>query len=300
MELYCHRGWMLTFVMKNGAIEMANINEEAISGIKNQLHGKINSIVADLNDETFSFLKLSTADERENAIFEYDLPSDNYPSSFRHMLTVKEYDDNLDYWEDLTFDRHDNVKDIDAVIYSIGIDHYNIITYRKNYGIETFTLNSGFLKINQDNQIGLLDSPLIKLVGNFDFFLVNDAFIINNLKVLEKYNDVKIVVQNQANRVVADLDDVDFINDTGVLHERIGNDVSFARKIIKIANSSEVITKYKAGDITKQRLFEFIRSRSKLSESLTINENMLDLKMIEFNYLMKSKNIIYLKPKKQL
>ena len=98
------------------------------------------------------------------------------------------------------------------------------------------------------------------------------------MKVLEKYNDVKIVVQNQANRVAADLDDVDFINDTGVLHERIGNDVSFARKIIKIANSSEVITKYKAGDITKQRLFEFIRSRSKLSESLTINENKLDLK----------------------
>lgn len=271
-------GVFVYFVMKNGAIEMANINEEAISGIKNQLLGKINSIVADLNEETFSFLKLSTADERENAIFEYDLPSDNYPSSFRHMLTVKEYDENLDYWADLTFDCHDNVKDIDAVIYSIGIDHYNIITYRKNYGIETFTLNSGFFKINQDNQIGLLDSPLIKLVGNFDFFLVNDAFIINNLKVLEKYNDVKIVVQNQANRVVADLDDVDFINDTGVLHERIGNDVSFARKIIKIANSSEVITKYKAGDITKLRLFEFIRSRSKLSESLTINENKLDLK----------------------
>ena len=70
-------GVFVYFVMKNGAIEMANINEEAISGIKNQLLGKINSIVADLNVETFSFLKLSTADERENAIFEYDLPSDN-------------------------------------------------------------------------------------------------------------------------------------------------------------------------------------------------------------------------------
>lgn len=165
-------GVFVYFVMKNGAIEMANINEEAISGIKNQLLGKINSIVADLNVETFSFLKLSTADERENAIFEYDLPSDNYPSSFRHMLTVRENDENMAYWENLIFDRHDSVKDIYAVIYSIGIDNYNIVTYRKCYRIETFELNSGgFLMFHNDNQMGLVDSPLVKLVGNFDFFL---------------------------------------------------------------------------------------------------------------------------------
>ena len=73
-------------------------------------------------------LKLSTADERENAIFEYDLPSDNYPSSFRHMLTVRENDENMAYWENSIFDRHDSVRDIYAVIYSIGIDNYNINT----------------------------------------------------------------------------------------------------------------------------------------------------------------------------
>lgn len=271
-------GVFVYFVMKNGAIEMANINEEAISGIKNQLLGKINSIVADLNDETFSFLKLSTADERENAIFEYDLPTDNYPSSFRHMLMVRENDENMEYWENLIFGRHDSVKDIYAVIYSIGIDNYNIVTYRKCYRIETFELNSGgFLMFHNDNQMGLVDSPLVKLVGNFDFFLIDNTFIINNLKVLEQYDDVKIVIQNQANQYMNNLDDVDFIDDISVFQDRIANDVSFARKIIKIASTSEVISKYKSGNITKQRLFDFIQSRPTLAESLKIKEGVIGL-----------------------
>ena len=51
----------------------------------------------------------------------------------------------------------------------------------------------------------------LQLVGNFDFFLIDDTFIINNLKVLEQYDDVKIVIQNQANQYMNNLDDVDFI-----------------------------------------------------------------------------------------
>lgn len=271
-------GVFVYFVMKNGAVEMANINEEAISGIKEQLLGKINSIIADLNNDTFSFLKLSTADERENAIFEYDFPADNYPSSFKHMQKVKENDENTAYWENSIFDRQDSVKDIYAVIYSIGIDEYNIVTYRKYYSIESFELQSGLLMFHNDNQMGWVDSPLIKLIGNFDFFLINDTFIINNLKVLEQYDDVKIVIQNQANQYVNNLSDVDFVDDINVFQDRIAHDVSFARKIIKIANSSEVITKYKAGSITKEKLFRFIQSRPALVGSLTINDGKIDLK----------------------
>ena len=81
------------------------------------------------------------------------------------------------------------------------LSNYNIVTYRKCYSIESFELKSGsFLMFHNDNQMGLVDSPLVKLVGNFDFFLIDDTFIINNLKVLEQYDDVKIVIQNQANQ----------------------------------------------------------------------------------------------------
>ena len=73
------------------------------------------------------------------------------------------------------------------------------------------------------------------------------------------------------------LDDVDFIDDINVFQDRIANDVSFARKIIKIASASEVISKYKSGNITKQGLFNFIQSRPTLAESLKINEGVIDL-----------------------
>lgn len=62
-----------------------------------------------------------------------------------------------------------------------------------------------------------------------------------------------------------------------VFQDRIANDVSFARKIIKIASTSEVISKYKSGNITKQRLFDFIQSRPTLAESLKIKEGVIGL-----------------------
>ena len=96
---------------------------------------------------------------------------------------------------------------------------------------------------------------------------------------MEQYDDVKIVIQNQANQYMNNLNDVDFIDDISVFQDRIANDVSFARKIIKIASASEVISKYKGGNITKQRLFKFIQSRPTLAESLKINEGVIDLNL---------------------
>lgn len=61
------------FVMKTGVVEMANINEVAVEGIKTQLLQNVAGIIASLEGEEFSLLQLSTADERSNAIFEYDL-----------------------------------------------------------------------------------------------------------------------------------------------------------------------------------------------------------------------------------
>ena len=230
------------FVMKTGVVEMANINEVAVEGIKTQLLQNVAGIIASLESEEFSLLQLSTADERSNAIFEYDLAEDNYPVSFRNMLLVKEHDEDIDYWRNgQVFDRNDSVKDIDAVIFSMGIGEYNMIGYRKYYPYESFEVNSGFFSFSHDNQIVLVDSPLIRLNGK--------------LTVLEKYSDIKVVIQNQAQLCVNKIEEVDIVSDLNGFKERIQSDSSFARKVMKVANDSEVISQLKNHALSNEAIF---------------------------------------------
>lgn len=267
------------FVMKTGVVEMANINEVAVEGIKTQLLQNVAGIIASLESEEFSLLQLSTADERSNAIFEYDLAEDNYPVSFRNMLLVKEHDEDIDYWRNgQLFDRNDSVKDIDAVIFSMGIGEYNMIGYRKYYPYESFEVNSGFFSFSHDNQIVLVDSPLIRLNGKFDFFLLEDHFVINNLTVLEKYSDIKVVIQNQAQLCVNKIEEVDIVSDLNGFKERIQSDISFARKVMKVANDSEVINQLKNHALSNEAIFAFINTRPKLAEALKVENEKIDLK----------------------
>ena len=266
------------FVMKTGVVEMANIHETAVLGLKRQLLDKVQGLISDLESDDFSLLRLSTADERNNAIYEYDLSEETYPNSFKDMLKVEEYDEDLDYWMNgQCFDRHDNVKDIDAVIYSLGLGDFSLITYRKCYPYEAFEVNKGFLWFNEDNQKVPVDSPLIRLDGKFDFFLIDGHFIINNISVLERYSDIKVVLQNEAQHCVEDIEEANLISDMTEFRSRINIDVPFARKVMKVANDSVVIRRLKNHQLTNNDIMNFIATRPSLAEALKFEGDKLDL-----------------------
>ena len=62
------------------------------------------------------------------------------------------------------------------------------------------------------------------------------------------------------------------------LKERIQNDISFARKVMKVANDSEVINQLKNHVLSNEAIFGFINTRPKLAESLKVENEKIDLK----------------------
>ena len=124
----------------------------------------------------------------------------------------------------------------------------------------------------------MVDSPLIRLNGKFDFFLLEDHFVINNLTVLEKYSDIKVVIQNQAQLCVNKIEEVDIVSDLNGFKERIQSDISFARKVMKVANDSEVINQLKNHALSNEAIFAFINTRPKLAEALKVENEKIDLK----------------------
>ncbi|MBK7967980.1 MAG: DUF4868 domain-containing protein [Bacteroidetes bacterium] len=88
------------------------------------------------------------------------------------------------------FNKH-SLDDVFAFLIRLQIDNEQIILYKHKYSIDVLS-RSIILKvlgaeINHSTKFSLEQEPLLKLSEKIDFMLVDDNFIILNLKLLESH-----------------------------------------------------------------------------------------------------------------
>ena len=110
-------GIFVFFVMKDGTVKKANINELASKPILNNLKENVNKLIRLLVGMQYSIINLSVADERVNTLYLYDLGEQ--PKSFNAMKEVLVNGENGEYWKDKMFVKKDNVREIDGIIISV-------------------------------------------------------------------------------------------------------------------------------------------------------------------------------------
>ena len=184
-----------------------------------------------LDKDDYSVIPLSTADERSKCFYEYDL---DVPEELEALETIIG-NDQLD-----VFDFNDDaLSDIQALIIVIADNNHVISLYKKLSSVEVIGRGSYlFWKANQ--RIERFNDQLLRVSGNFQLIRVENRVIILDLNLIEKSFGFHDVIKREATIGLNAIEEMGIVSNINVLEELIDN-VSFARKLTKIARNSPVI-----------------------------------------------------------
>lgn len=271
-------GMNLYFIMhqQNGyVLKKANVRHEALEPIKEVLHDNLVQLRQMMDEDTFALMNLSGAEDRKNVIYQYDLNEELRPISL-----MKEVDANLfndGYFSpdnNRVFDFNaDTFEDVDAWIASYGVEGNHIIIYRKTFSVNLLKQGRNLFIFKDAEQLDIIKDDIFRIDGKIDFFLLENISLIYNISILEKFNDFKDIVQRSARNSLQQIAAVDLVEDIAKLRERAENDISFARKLIKVTTNALILNV-----VGKERIIQFAREHAYLSRRLKVSaDNKFDL-----------------------
>ena len=245
-------------LLKNNGVKKLDIENIALQPLKDMFFEYVKLIIID--NEELSLLALSSADERANAIYEYDL---DFPSDFSCFDTI--LSSNAD---DLFSVSNNEVNEIKALLIEIGNHEKQIVLYKSLQPVNIFDSKRFFLGyVKSDHRFVRIDDDFIRISQNFQFIKIDEKLLVLDLKSLERFFGFHEVIKREAALGVTAIEARSLLSNPETLRELI-DDVSFARKLVKVAKGSPVL---KAG-IENQKIIEFCRNYSSIKGKIKFNE----------------------------
>lgn len=250
-------------VLKNHEIRKANflhtLQPEIITIFKPIIATKI-------LDADYSLLNVSSADERRNAIYYYDLDLTEQLLIFHQVLNGE---NNFPYF---SFE-YDEVNNIDAFLFVIGNAEHQIVLYKRLASVNIYQQRTGLFIRKEDNQFAKLESDVIKIVPQIDAFMINGEIFVMDLKLLETAFQIHEVIKTAARQQIDLLASYDLVENIDSLEIELEN-VSFARKFSKLVTNSPVL-----GIVDNQRIINFTKNHPALRNKFryTGNDSKLEL-----------------------
>lgn len=264
-------GMNLYFILRKQGdyiLKKANVRHEAFAPIKEVLQANIVQLRQMMDEDTFAVLNLSGAEDRKNVIYQYDMEEELRPISL-----MKEVDANLFNDGYFTADNNrvfdfntDTFEDVDAWIASYGVEGNHIIIYRKTFSVNLLKQGRNLFIFKDAEQIDIVKDDIFRIDGKIDFFLVDNTVLIYNISILEKFNDFKEIVQRSARSSIQQIAAVDLVEDIAKLRERAENDISFARKLVKVTTNALILNV-----VDKDKIIQFARAHAYLSRRLKVS-----------------------------
>lgn len=197
-------------------------------------------------NEDDEIIKLSSADERKNALYYYDL--DEFPLE---MEWLKGISNELAVRETFNF-REDSLNQIIALIVVVGNENYNLIMYKQQYPISFLNRDRYMLTpILHENRLKRFDQDILRIDFNYQFFLWNDIVYISDIEKMEKICSFHDIIVNEAKISIQKIEEIQILDNAEVLRDELDN-ISFARKLTRIYKDSKVL-----GKVSNQAIIEF-------------------------------------------
>ncbi len=215
----------------------------------------INCFIIDKED--YTVLQLSAADERGNCFYEYDL---EIPDELQLLENVIG-NDNLQ-----KFNFNDNnLTSIKSLIIVLADDNNEVSLYKKLSTIEVIGRGGHILK-RANQRLERFEDQLLRITSKFQVLRVNDVIIINDLKSIEKSFGFHDVITREATRSLNVINEMGLVHNIETLQELV-TDISFARKLTKVARNSPVIKNNipNASIIQFSKIHPFTKSRMRYS-----------------------------------
>ncbi|MGM8227799.1 anti-phage protein KwaB [Cellvibrio sp. ARAG 10.3] len=251
------------FLLDNGGemnIKSVDINDKDHSELEGIFIRSVSDTIL-LNDD-LSLIPLSSADDRKDAVYEYDL--DDIPQELSYLMHIIE-NENFH-----TFDlKSDDLSHLEGILILIGNQDVQLALYKHQYPITLLNKDSGFslMKPNGENRFKKLDADILKISSKFEFIRIDDHYYILDIKTLERFFGFHDAVKNVAEKGVANIKNTELVEDCTVLEARL-QDISFSRKLVKSASNSPVL-----GKIPNAQIINFTRNHPALRGKFQYSAN---------------------------
>ncbi|MEX1190822.1 MAG: anti-phage protein KwaB [Brumimicrobium sp.] len=184
-----------------------------------------------LDKEDYSVLQLSDADERGKCFYQYDL---EVPEELKVLENVIG-NDNLQ-----NFDFNiNNLASIESVIVVLADDENEISLFKTISPVEVIG-RGGYIFKRANQRFERFEDQLLRMTAKFQVIRVAEEIIITNLNSIEKSLGFHDVITREATLSLDVINQMSLVKNIESLQELV-TDVSFARKLTKVAKNSPVI-----------------------------------------------------------
>ncbi|HED3471432.1 TPA: DUF4868 domain-containing protein [Enterobacter hormaechei subsp. steigerwaltii] len=212
-----------------------------------------------IDDGDLSVLPLSSADERNNVIYQYDIGWPDELTSMQNMLGQP---------GEAVFDfKTQQIEDIRVLLVCIGNADQQIVLYKTMAPVNIFSRTGFFLK-KSATRLEEIKDDFFRVSDNFQIIKVENDLYVVDLKLIEKMFGFHEVIKKEATLGMTAIEGMNIITDIEVIKELI-DDIKYARKLTRIAKSSPVIL----AKIENEKIIEFCKTYPVLINRIRFNED---------------------------
>ena len=206
-----------------------DIKEEDLTELRKLFVASIESSIISKEDHTV--LPLSSADERGNCFYQYDL---EVPEGLKRLETIIG-NDNLS-----NFSLSDNqFSNIESLIIVLADTKNEISLFKKLSTVEVIG-RGGFMLWKSNQRFERFKDQLLRISSSFQALRVGGEIIIIDLDAIEKEFGFHEVIIKEAAKSLSVIEEKELVDNIDSLKELV-SDVRFARKLTKVARNSPVI-----------------------------------------------------------
>ena len=206
-----------------------DIKEEDLTELRKLFVASIESSIISKEDHTV--LPLSSADERGNCFYQYDL---EVPEGLKRLETIIG-NDNLS-----NFSLSDNqFSNIESLIIVLADTKNEISLFKKLSTVEVIG-RGGFMLWKSNQRFERFKDQLLRISSSFQALKVGGEIIIIDLDAVEKEFGFHEVIIKEAAKSLSVIEEKELVDNIDSLKELV-SDVRFARKLTKVARNSPVI-----------------------------------------------------------
>ncbi|MCF6257259.1 MAG: DUF4868 domain-containing protein [Gammaproteobacteria bacterium] len=240
-----------------GDIKKLDVSSEALPNLKKIF---MKSIEDDLVlPEELSVLPLSTSDDRINVVYEYDI---DIPDELKKMDEITQTDD-IEFFDV----SNSEVSSVKALLIEIGDNDKQVVLYKTMAPINLYGRSSLFL-IKSDQRFKQITEEFIRITPGFQVLRYENSLIVLDLKTIERMFGFHDAIKREALLGMKAITDSAILVNPDSLLELL-DDVTFARKLVKVAKSSPVIRSGVANSI----IVSFCKTFPTLKGKIRFNEN---------------------------
>ncbi|MAO65308.1 MAG: DUF4868 domain-containing protein [Balneola sp.] len=242
---------------EEGEPKKLNIKADNLSEITELFANSIHNSVINLDDH--SVIPLSTADERGKCFYEYDL---ELPDELAYLNSVIGNDD----LDEFAFNQY-QLDEIDSLIVVLAKDEKELSLYKKLSPVEVLG-RGGYIIWKSQTRFERFKEQLLRISPRFQVLKIGEDIIVTDLTSIERSLGFHDVIKREALAGLEAIEELSIVSNIDALSELI-DDVTFARKLTKVAKGSPVIQR----GIPNDQIISFSKTHPKIKGKMRYTDD---------------------------